>query len=242
MPRLELCTDKPTLARSAVNHFVTRAQGAIAARGRFTVALSGGSTPRAMFELLAQPEYASRVDWQAVHVFWGDERTVPPDHADSNYHMAKETLLDHVPLPDENIYRMRGEIEPQQAAPAYEMQLKTVFGDDALPRFDLIYLGMGDDGHTASLFPYTPAVHEQNHWVMAQYVDKLQSWRITLTPPVLNAGRCVIFLIAGADKAARLDEVLNGPHQPDALPAQIIEPTDGELIWLVDEAAAAQLT
>ena len=231
--------DAASLARAAAEHFITLATAAIAARGQFVVALSGGSTPRATYTLLARDEFAARVDWPRVHVFWGDERCVPPDHPESNYRMARETLLDKIPIPAENVHRIRGELPPDQAATAYQAELEAVLG--AGGRFDLILLGMGEDGHTASLFPGTAAIHEQTRWVVAHYVDKLSVWRVTLTPVVINAAAHVTFLVSGAGKAERLREVLDGPHQPDVLPVQIVRPTDGRLLWLADAAAAVHV-
>ena len=226
----------PDLARAAAEHFVTLATAAIAARGQFVVALSGGSTPRATYTLLASDELAARVDWPRVRVLWGDERCVPPDHPESNYRMAREVLLDKIPIPAENVHHIRGELPPDQAAMAYQAELEAVLGTGG--RFDLILLGMGEDGHAASLFPGTAALHEQTRWVVAHYVDKLSAWRVTLTPVAINAAAHVTFLVSGAGKAERLREVLDGPHQPDVLPAQIIRPTDGRLLWLADAAAA----
>jgi 6-phosphogluconolactonase len=239
MNELRVHPDAAGLARAAAEHFVTLATAAIAAHGQFVVALSGGSTPRATYTLLANDELAARVDWPRVRVFWGDERCVPPDHAGSNYRMARETLLDHVPLPTRNVHRIQGELPPDQAATAYQAELEAVLG--AGGRFDLILLGMGEDGHTASLFPSTAALHEQTRWVVAQYVDKLSAWRVTLTPVAINAAAHVTFLVYGVGKAERLREVLDGPRQPDVLPAQIVRPTDGRLLWLADAAAAVHV-
>jgi len=239
MAEIRTSSEAASLARAAAEHFFTLATAAIAARGQFVVALSGGSTPRVTYVLLASDEFAARVDWSRVHVFWGDERCVPPDHPDSNYRMAREALLDEIPIPTENVHRIRGEWPPDQAATAYQAELEAVLG--AGGRFDLILLGMGADGHTASLFPGTAAMHEQTRWVVAHYVDKLSMWRITLTPVVINAAAHVTFIVSGAGKAERLREVLDGPHQPDVLPAQIVRPTDGRLLWLVDAAAAVHL-
>ena len=229
-----------TLARAAAEHFVALAQEAVSARGRFAVALAGGSTPRAMYALLATGEFAPRVDWTRVHIFWGDERCVPPDHPDSNYRMAREALLDHVPIPSDHVHRIQGEIEPALAADAYERTLQAFF-TPRQPRFDLILLGLGDDGHTASLFPGMAAIHEQTRWVVAHYVSKLSAWRVTLTPVAINAAANVTFLVSGATKAERLSQALTGPYQPDILPSQIVRPAEGRLLWLVDAAAAAQL-
>jgi len=244
MNEIETYPDADRLARAAAEHFVTLAAEAIAARGQFAVALSGGSTPRAAYALLASDEFAAQVDWSRVHVFWGDERCVPPDHPDSNYRLAREALLGHVPLPAGNVHRIRGEINPEQAAANYERTLSSFFArhpEGPAPRFDLILLGMGEDGHTASLFPGTAALHEQTRWVVAHYVDKLRAWRVTLTPVVINAAAQVTFVVSGAGKADRLRQVLTGSYQPDTLPLQIVRPTDGRLLWMTDEAVVAYL-
>ncbi|MBI5929798.1 MAG: 6-phosphogluconolactonase [Chloroflexi bacterium] len=240
MSEIRRYPDANRLAHGAAELFIALSKPAIAEQGRFTVALSGGSTPKALFNLLAHEPYASQIEWSHVHIFWGDERCVPPDHPDSNYRMARETLLQYVPLLPENIHPMHGDIDPAQASAEYEQQLRIFFGN-SLPEFDLILLGMGDDGHTASLFPGTAAVHEQNRWVIGHFVEKLDTWRLTLTPPALNAATNVAFLVAGQAKAERLHEVLKGLYQPDVLPAQIIQPTAGHLFWMVDEEAASLL-
>ncbi len=254
MGELEAITvypDAGRLARAVADHFVALASEAIETDGRFAVALAGGSTPKAAYVLLASDEYATGVDWSRVQVFWGDERCVPPDHPDSNYRMAREAWLDQVSLPAENVHRIRGELEPDQAAREYEDVLRIFFsppyrdrkadGNAPVPSFDLILLGMGDDGHTASLFPGTGAIHEQARWVVAHFVEKLDTWRITLTPVVINAAANVTFVVSGSGKAERLHQVLNGPCQPDVLPAQIVNPDGGRLRWLVDRAAASSL-
>jgi 6-phosphogluconolactonase len=176
-----------------------------------------------------------------VHVFFGDERCVPPDDPRSNYRMAHEALLDLVPLPQANVHRMRGEDDPALAASAYELDVQRLFRSVATPRFDLICLGMGDNGHTASLFPGTAALREQARWVLPQYVEVMHSWRLTLTVPLINAARHVVFLVEGAAKAETLWRVLQGPFESDVLPAQLIQPIDGQLHWVVDASAAARL-
>jgi 6-phosphogluconolactonase len=251
LPGVEVYPYAQRVANAAADHFVTLAREAMASRGRFAVALAGGSTPKAAYSLLATNEFARRVDWSRVHVFWGDERCVPPNHPDGNYRMAREALIDRVPLPASNVHRMRGELEPGKAAADYEKTLGTFFdspfGEGAAgasvppPRFDLILLGMGDDGHTASLFPGLRAIHEQRCWVLAHYVEKLEAWRITLTPAIINAAAEVTFVVTGSAKAERLRQVLTGPYQPDVLPAQIVGPDPGRLRWLLDEAAATLL-
>jgi len=233
---------------TGVTDFITElATTAIAERGRFTFAFSGGNTPRPVYERLASAGYIDRIDWSKVQIFFGDERCVPPDDPRSNYHMARTTLCDHVPIPPANVHRIHGEDPPEQAAEEYAEELGRTFSDNArkggspASGFDLVLLGMGDNGHTASIFPGLAAVTESVHWVMAQYVEVVGMWRVTLTPVILNAAQHVAFLVAGADKAEMLSKVLEGPYQPVVLPAQIIKPTHGELHWLVDAAAAAQL-
>jgi 6-phosphogluconolactonase len=238
------------LARAAAEEVVRLAGEAVAARGRFTFVLSGGSTPRSLFTLLADPHesFRDRITWNAVHVFWGDERCVPPDHPDSNYRMAREALLDHVPIPAANVHRIAAENPDAAAAAAlYDAELGTFFSladgeNRGLPRFDLILLGLGPDGHTASLFPGNAAVHETERRVIAPFVEKLNTHRITLTAPVLNHAAVVIFLVSGAEKVAALAAVIEGARQVDLYPAQIIQPDDGALMWLVDNAAAQGLT
>ena len=242
MASVQVLPDAAGLARAAAEHFIDRASHAVAARGRFAVALSGGSTPRALFTLLATDAFRPRIDWPHVHLFWGDERCVSPDDPQSNYRMTREALLDKVAIPPGNVHRILGEQDPAAAADAYEATLRTFFGGSGVPVFDLILLGMGDNGHTASLFPGTWSVRERQRWVAAEYVEVVGMWRITFTPVLLNAAAQVTFLVAGAGKAAMLKRVLEGPYQPDLLPAQVVRPTSGELLWLVDAAAAVQLT
>jgi len=233
--------DGAGLARAAAEHFVVLAEKAVAARGQFNVALAGGSTPRATYALLADGEFAAKVDWPRVHVFWGDERAgkqhpfVPPDHPDSNYALAREALLDHAPLPAGNVHRIRAELPPPQAAALYQKELEAGLG--AAGRFDLILLGMGADGHTASLFPGTLALEEKTRWVVENYVASLDSWRVTLTLPVINAARQVLFLVSGTAKAETLARVRAG----ERLPAALVHPSPGRLTWMVDSAAAGQL-
>lgn len=231
--------DPAQVAAAAAAQFVALAHDAVAARGTFAVALSGGSTPKALYTLLAVEPYATQVAWEAVHLFWGDERMVPPDHPQSNYRLACETLINHVPLPDANIHRMPGEARPAAAALAYEQLLRAFFGEQ--PRFDLVLLGMGEDGHTASLFPGTAALAEEARWVVANHVPQLDTWRLTLTLPAINAAAHVTFLVTGASKAAPLAVVLNGGTEGKRLPAGCVAPSDGHLFWLLDEAAASAL-
>lgn len=237
--------DVEALSEAAAQEFLCCAEQAIEARGRFTIALSGGSTPKRLYHLLATKPYRDRVDWGRVEIFWGDERCVPPDHSDSNYRMAREAMLAHLPIPDDHIHRMEGERPDLDAAARdYQAIIARVFGVEANaepPAFDLVLLGMGPDGHTASLFPGTQALNERKAWVVANPVPQLHTTRLTLTLPILNRAREVLFLVAGADKAERWAEVL-GPSYDSAphLPAQLIRPT-GTLKWFADFAAADRL-
>ena len=239
-PEIILCDDAAALARRGAEQFVASAGQAIAQTGRFAVALSGGSTPAALYALLATTEFRARVDWSSVHLFWGDERCVPPDHPDSNFRMTRENLLDRIQLPADNIHRMRGELEPTAAADAYEAELKRFFGS-GMPRFDLIFLGLGEDGHTASLFPGSAALEPSERLVAAVYVEKLRSHRLTLTPAVINAAAEVVFLIAGASKQEIVNEIFAGAAAATRYPAARVAPVNGRLIWLIDTAAAAGL-
>jgi 6-phosphogluconolactonase len=237
--------DPAALARHAAQYFVEMAGEAVERHGRARVALSGGSTPKAAFDLLAdstQP-WRARMPWQALDLYWVDERSVPSDHADSNYRMTREALLDHVPLRPEQIHRIEGELEPQAAAARYESELRNSFRLEGaeFPRFDLVALGLGSDGHTASLFPHTEALHQVSSLVAANYVPQKDAWRITLTWPVINHARSVFFLVSGEDKASVLREVLLGPRDPERLPSQLIWPSSGILTFILDKAAAALL-
>ena len=227
------------LADAAARRFVAAASDAIDSRGQFVVALSGGATPRGTYRLLATEALVSRVTWSRVQVLWGDERCVPPNDVESNYRMARETLLDRVPIPAANVHRIHGEDDPTAAAEAYEATLRALLGTPA--RIDLVLLGLGDDGHTASLFPGSAAVHEQTRWVMAAHARAASSWRITLTPAVINAAAEVLFLVSGGAKAGILRRVLEGPRRPEEMPAQAIAPSNGRARWCVDAAAAAEL-
>jgi 6-phosphogluconolactonase len=247
MAEIEVFPDKDALVRAAAERFIALADETSRARGRCLVALSGGSTPKPLYELLAAPSHAGRVDWSRLHLFWGDERCVPPDHPDSNYRMTREALIDRVPIPAANVHRIRGEDEPQAAADAYDRLLRDVFGHvgaDAPARsFDLALLGMGPDGHTASMFPGTAATTEARRWATAVHVERPhEMWRVTLTTVVLNAAANVTFLVAGADKTARVREILRADGAPrPPLPAQLIKPAHGVLRWMVDAAAGAGL-
>jgi len=237
--------DPAALARRVTHHLVEMVSEADEANGRARIAVSGGSTPKAAFQLLADPKqpFRKRMPWEDLELFWVDERTVPPDHPESNYRMTREALLDHVTMVPQQIHRMEGELEPEVAAARYESEIRNTFRLEGaeLPRFDLISLGMGDDGHTASLFPHTAAIHELSRLVIANQVPQKDTWRITLTWPVINHARSVFFLIAGADKAERVHEVFMGPRDPERLPSQLIWPSGGILTLFLDKAAAALL-
>lgn len=237
---LRVYAEGEQLANAAAELFVKIAAESIGARGCFRVVLSGGSTPRRVFELLATEVFSKRVDWDRVDIFWGDERYVPAEDRDSNYRMTHEALLSHVPAPAANVHRVPTNISPPHAAAeAYENNIWRRFGDSfSMPQFDLIYLGLGANGHTASLFPRSQALQERGRLVLADFVPEVDQWRISMSVPLLNHGRTVAFLIAGEEKKQVLREVLLGPHDPERLPAQLIAP-EGKLLWLVDAAAAA---
>ena len=239
----EVLDDLSAVAHRAADLFVRRARETIQP-GRFSVVLSGGSTPKAFHHVLAASPYRDQVSWSRVHFYWGDDRCVAPDDPDSNFRMARETLLDKLPIHEAQIHRIHTELDSAAAATLYEDELRQDFTLSAgqLPRFDLLYLGMGPDGHTASLFPHTAALRVTDRLVTANYVPKLNTSRITLTAPVLNHAAAVVFLVAGEEKAGALARVLEGPPDPDTYPSQRIAPTDGELYWLVDRAAASRLT
>ncbi len=235
-PAVREFPDAAALAHAAARRFVAEAAQAAAARGRFAVALSGGSSPSRLYELLASQAYRGQVDWARVHVFWGDERCVPPDHADSSFRLAHAALLEHVPLPEENVHRIAGEAEPKRAADDYDRELRSFFRGQA--GFDLILLGLGADGHTASLFPESPALLEAERWAVAVEHTRPPPplvTRITLTLPVINAAQLIVFLVVGESKAERLRAVLAGAD----LPAARVRPATGRLIWLTDFAARA---
>jgi 6-phosphogluconolactonase len=246
-PEIKVLPDPAAVAAEAAERVVRAADEAIALSGRFTFVLAGGSTPKALYALLASDAYRDRIDWPKVHVFFGDERTVPPDHKDSNYRMAQETLLSKVPIPPGQVHRMRGEIDPQEAAKAYGQMLKEQFpstssgqAGDGGP--DLVLLGMGDDGHTASLFPGTAALRETKHRAVANAVPQLNTTRLTMTAPFLNRAREVLLTVTGVSKASRLAEVFEGVRDPERLPVQLIQPHSGKIAWLVDADAAGMGT
>jgi 6-phosphogluconolactonase len=234
-PQIKVLPDPNAIAHEAAERIVALAQASIRLRDGFAISLSGGSTPKALYELLATAVFRDRIDWTKVEVFFGDERCVPPDHHDSNYRMAREAMLSKVPIPGDNIYRIRGEIEPEKAAIEYGQMLKEKFADGGP---DLVLLGMGDDGHTASLFPGTEALKETKHRCVSVYVKKFDAWRVTMTAPFINRADNVIVLVAGVSKAPVAQQVLEGPPDPQRLPIQLIQPASGKLTWLMDVAAA----
>jgi 6-phosphogluconolactonase len=239
-PTLLVLETPEQVALAAAERFVEHARESISEHKLFSVALSGGNTPRHMYELLATEPCKTRVEWSRVHIFFGDERTVPPDHPDSNYRLAYEALISHVPIPPDNVHPINGVGDAVTNAHFYERELKLFFSGSEWPRFDLVLLGLGKDGHTASLFPGTSALSERRAWVVANWIEDLGTHRITLTAPAINAAANVEFLVTGADKAPALAAVLDGPRDPEHLPAQLIKPKSGSLIWLVDTQAASK--
>ena len=236
---IKIVPDAVTLAHEAAQEFHRLAEAAVQQQGRFAVALSGGNTPRSVYSLLAGEP--NQLPWERIHIFFGDERHVPPDHPDSNFRMASESLLSKVPIPEKNIHRIHAELDAEPAAAEYDQDLRDFFGlvNQGWPRFDLIFLGIGEDGHTASLFPGSKALTETSSRVTANWVEKFKTFRITLTFPVLNHAAEVVFLVSGASKSQILSEIL----RPDAqkYPAQSIQPENGRLLWLVDEDAGSLL-
>jgi len=245
---LEVLSSADALAHAAATRVVTAAAAAIESHGQFVVALSGGSTPSGTYERLATEPLRSQVMWSRVHILWGDERCVPPDQSQSNYRMAREALLDRVPLPAEHVHPIHGEQEPAAAAALYERTVRTLLRTPVGPprtipgaRIDLIILGLGDDGHTASLFPEGVAARERTRWVVAEYAAAVSMWRVTLTPVVINAAAEVLFLVSGRAKAPMVRRVIEGHRLPTEVPAQLIAPSAGRMRWFLDAAAAAAL-
>src|SRR5208282_2254459 len=237
--------DGERLARAMAEHLLDAAQDAVASRGVARLAISGGNTPRRTFEMLADPALSefSAFPWDKTDLFWVDERCVPPDDKDSNYRMTRLALLDKVPLAADRVFRIEGELDPELAAARYESVVRNRFRLEGaeLPTFDLVALGMGPDGHTASLFPHTAGIHELTRVAIANHVPQKETWRVTLTSPVINQGRKVVFLIGGTDKAPVLKSVLSDKYDPETWPSQVIQPKSGQLLMLLDQAAASQL-
>ncbi len=237
---IRIYNDLEALSLAAAELFTVQSRQASMICGRFTVALSGGETPRRMYEILATPEYRDHIHWEEVHVFWSDERCVPADDPRNNARMARLALLDRVPIPAENIHPIRCDLSPAQAAIQYEQELKAFFSSQN-PNFHLVQLGLGENGHIASLFPHTEVLNEKERWVSDVYVDELGMYRITFTAPYINRAEQVVFLVSGADKAQALEAVLEGPYHPSDLPAQLIRPSGRHPLWLVDKAASHKL-
>ena len=243
---IRILTDLGAIAKRAALEFLQAATSAVAAKQSFTVALAGGSTPKALYALLAgDAGLRAQLPWDKMYLYFGDERSVGPDHPDSNFRMATETMLSKVPLKPEQVFRIKGEYkDTEKAAQEYEQALRASFkiAEAQFPRFDLVLLGMGNEGHTASLFPGTKALHETKRLVVRNWVGKLYTNRITLTAPAINNAARVIFMITGADKALALKGVLEGPYEPEQLPSQMIQPPNGKLFWLVDTVAGGMLS
>lgn len=237
--RLFIYPDQTELVTAAAEMITAIIAEAIQARGACALALSGGSTPREVYEKLAHASYRERIAWPAVHWFWGDERMVPPEHEESNYRMTREALLAHAPIPARNVHRIQGELAPALAAREYRAELAAFF-HQTKNAFDLVLLGLGEDGHTASLFPETAALRERTHDAAEVFVPKLDQWRVTLTLPAINRARKIIFLVAGKSKAEIAAGVLGLPQPEMKWPASLVQPSEGELLWLLDAEAAAR--
>jgi 6-phosphogluconolactonase len=240
---IRILENESAWAEGVAGFLVGTIEATLRCKPRVRLVLSGGSTPRRLYHTLAQPEWAKRIDWTSVVLFFGDERCVPPTHPDSNYGMAKEALIDPLQIASQHVMRMHGEVEPEEAAFHYETTIREAFapGQTPFPRFDLIFLGLGDDGHTASLFPSSPALHEQRRLVVATLSPIGISHRLTMTLPLLNAAETVVFLVTGSSKASVLRRVLEDRETAAPLPASQIRPANGRLVWYVDRAAASAL-
>ncbi|MBO1224135.1 MAG: 6-phosphogluconolactonase [Candidatus Scalindua sediminis] len=236
--RIHVYPNKEKLVAATTERVINLIGQAIQENGLCNIALAGGNTPREVYSMLAANSYRDRVDWNGLHLFWGDERMVPPEHQDSNFRMVQQTLLEHIKIPDGNVHRIRGEITPEQAASEYAELLHNSFRKDS-PRFDLILLGIGEDGHTASLFPDTDAIEECERHAVAVFVPRLNTWRVTLTLPVLNAAREVIFLVSGNSKSNIIQRIMNIKQPTKDLPATMVNPENGTLRWMLDSDAAA---
>jgi len=240
MTSIKVFNDPSSLANAAIDLFINRAQMAIEEKGVFSAVLSGGSTPRRLYTGLAASEQQQGLDWGNIHLFFGDERHVPPDHPESNFKMVQETLLSKIPIPQSCIHRVRAELDPRLAAFNYEDELRRFF-EGEWPRFDLVFLGMGDDGHTASLFPSTAGLNEEHRWFVANYVPKLGEWRLTLTKNAINAACNIVVLVSGQSKAEMISTVLSEDASQKRKPIQLISPIDGEMVWMLDSEAASLL-
>jgi 6-phosphogluconolactonase len=234
--------DIHTLSQHAAEYVVRIANESIALHGHFTIALTGGTTPKEMYSLLGSEPFRRQIDWRLVHIFWEDERCVPHNSPESNSYLAQEVLLNKISIPGSQIHRMPADQPDREAASqAYTLEMQHTFGTNGIPSFDLIHLGMGPEGHTASLFPHQASLHEKQRLVMPVSVPKPPPDRLTFTPPLLNAAKNVLFLVTGSDKADALQAVLEGEYQPEEYPAQIVRPTNGEVVWMLDKAAAKNL-
>lgn len=243
-PPVMVRAEQDAIAREAAGRFVAAGRDAVRLRGRFVAALSGGTTPRPLYELLSTAEWRVQVDWKKTHLFWSDERFVPADDPRSNYGMARDALLSRIDIPPANVHPMVTQTaDAQQAAQMYEQTIQRVFGtrEGGIPKFDLMLLGLGENGHTASLFPHSPLLHENERLVAAEFVKEAGNWRITMTVPLINAARSVMVLVSGSGKAAALREVLSGAFRPEDYPAQLVRPVNGEMVWIVDESAVKLL-
>lgn len=242
MTHIDIAETAEALSHLVAEQFVRLTTDAVRARGRCAVVLSGGSTPKAVYCALATEPFRSQVRWDRIHFFWGDERHVPPDHHDSNYRMATDAMLSRVPVTDAQVHRMRGELaDAEQSARDYDEEIRGFFGNEG-PRFDLVHLGLGKDGHTASLFPGTRALEEQERVCVANWVPSLSTYRLTLTLPVFNAAHVVTFIVSGTEKAPIVRRVLRDREASPPLPAQLIQPMNGELRWMLDRDAAGDLS
>lgn len=242
---VRILRDAAAIANRAAEVFVKSTNDAVKSKGNFSVALAGGSTPKALYALLAAEERRGQLPWDKMQLFFGDERHVKPTHPDSNFRMATEAMISKVPLKPEQVYRIKAENpDAEQAAREYEQELRMHFrlADGEPPRFDLVLLGMGTEGHTLSLFPGTKALRDNGRLVVSNWVGKLLTERVTLTAPAANGAALAMFMVAGADKSLALKAVLEGPYEPEQLPAQLIDPKNGKLLWLVDEAAGGILS
>jgi 6-phosphogluconolactonase len=238
---IRIYNDLESLSQAAAELFTVQSRQASMICGRFSVALSGGETPRRLYEILAASPFRERIHWDEVHIFWSDERCVPEDDPRSNAGLARQTLLEHVPIPPEHIHPIHCDRPPHQAAKEYETELREFFSSQN-PNFHLVLLGLGENGHIASLFPNTPVLNEKERWVSEVYVAALGMYRITFTAPFINQASQVVFLVSGADKATVLENVLEGSYRPHSLPAQLIRPNGAHPIWLVDKVASHKLT
>ena len=240
--RIAIYDDKHTLSQHAAEYIMRIAQEAIDLHGHFTIALTGGTTPGEVYSLIGSEPFRSQIDWQLVDIFWGDERCVPHNSPESNFYLAQEVLLDKIAIPKSQIHPMPADqFDRDAASQAYTIEMQQAFGTNGIPSFDLIHLGMGPEGHTASLFPHQVSLHEKHRLVMPVSVPKPPPDRLTFTPPLLNAARNVLFLVTGSEKADALHAVLEGEYQPDEYPAQIVRPTNGEVVWMLDKAVAQNL-